>query len=309
MTKFPTRDGFSDAVLEAFRQTPAQVEQWVCAKEPHEDGGDHYHMAIKLDRVQRWLRVKNYLERHNGVVVNFSSRHSNYYTAWQYVTKDDADYVMSMGHPQVENAPRTMAASQALSQSQNEGGKRKRSRLSAFEAGEIAVANNLKTRLQLLAFANMQKREGNSELAEFILNRGKKVVEETLATAWEMATAEEALERSELVRIDILTRARDSECICHGQWLRQAVDILQRNAIERADFANSVYRLLSEGRGKYLNLIITGPTNCGKTFILQPLTVVFKTFCNPATTTYAWIGAAEAEIILLNDFRWCPQVI
>ena len=55
--------------------------------------------------------------------------------------------------------------------------------------------------------------------------------------------------------------------------------------------------------------MITGPANCGKTFLLNPLNTIFKTFTNPATGTFAWVGAEKAEVIFLNDFRWSPQVL
>ena len=55
--------------------------------------------------------------------------------------------------------------------------------------------------------------------------------------------------------------------------------------------------------------MICGPANSGKTFLLNPLTCVYKTFCNPACTSYAWEGAEEAECIFLNDFRWSQQII
>ena len=39
--------------------------------------------------------------------------------------------------------------------------------------------------------------------------------------------------------------------------------------------------------------------------------VSFKsnTFCNPASTTFAWVGAEEAEVLFLNDFRWSANII
>ena len=55
--------------------------------------------------------------------------------------------------------------------------------------------------------------------------------------------------------------------------------------------------------------MLTGPANCGKTFLLNPLTLIFNTFCNPASGTFAWIGAETAECIFLNDFRWSPQLL
>ena len=63
------------------------------------------------------------------------------------------------------------------------------------------------------------------------------------------------------------------------------------------------------GRGKNRNLLLTGPTNCGKSFLLNPLKVIYRTFCNPATGTFAWVGVENAECVLLNDFRWSAQMI
>ena len=44
--------------------------------------------------------------------------------------------------------------------------------------------------------------------------------------------------------------------------------------------------------------------------ILSPVSKVFKdTLVSPASTTYARIGADEAEIIFLNDYRYNPEKI
>ena len=67
--------------------------------------------------------------------------------------------------------------------------------------------------------------------------------------------------------------------------------------------------ILEKGRGKGRNLMITGPTNCGKTFILNPLTLIYKSFINPSSAKYAFVGVQECEIILLNDFRWSQEMI
>ena len=52
-----------------------------------------------------------------------------------------------------------------------------------------------------------------------------------------------------------------------------------------------------------------GGANRGKTFLLNPLTVINKAFVNLASTTFAWVGAESAEVIFLNDFRWTAQVL
>jgi hypothetical protein len=88
----------------------------------------------------------------------------------------------------------------------------------------------------------------------------------------------------------------------------QAQDILQRNQIPRESFSGAIRTLLQQGRGKYRNVILVGPANCGKTFLFSPLPILYKAFNNPATTTFAWVGVEDAEVILLNDFRWSSQV-
>ena len=58
-----------------------------------------------------------------------------------------------------------------------------------------------------------------------------------------------------------------------------------------------------------MNILIVGPTNCGKSFLLNPLELIFNAFVNPACGKYAWIGLDDCEIAYLNDFRWSPETI
>ena len=51
-------------------------------------------------------------------------------------------------------------------------------------------------------------------------------------------------------------------------------------------FSKAVRNLLEKGRGKHRNILIKGPANMGK----NPINVVFQSFSNPATSTFAWVG-------------------
>ena len=89
-TKVPSREKFSDIVLQAFQQREVHnaqcaVEHWSCCLEYHRDGGVHFHMAIKLTRPKRWLAVRQLIHARYGINVHFSNRHVNYYSAWTYV--------------------------------------------------------------------------------------------------------------------------------------------------------------------------------------------------------------------------------
>ena len=81
------------------------------------------------------------------------------------------------------------------------------------------------------------------------------------------------------------------------------------NGIELTEFATAIYNLLDKGRGKYRNVMLTGPANCGKTFLLKPLNSIYHTFKNPATGTFVWVGVENAECIFLNDFCWNEKII
>ena len=79
------------------------------------------------------------------------------------------------------------------------------------------MSNGLKSRTDVLALAHMQKNEGKTDMAEFIVNRGSKVVNEVLRTAWEMEEAKAAQERAAKSRLEILQEARGEPCTCkHG---------------------------------------------------------------------------------------------
>lgn len=73
LTRYPTRKDFASSVQEAFRETNncSELIQWVCSMENHQESGFHYHMAVKLSKPRRWLRVKRYLECHKGIKSTF----------------------------------------------------------------------------------------------------------------------------------------------------------------------------------------------------------------------------------------------
>ena len=99
---FPDRQLFADAVCEAVwncEGLKSEVIQWTCCQENHKKQGKHYHMVIKLNKINRWLPIWQYLKNKWNVNIHFSNRHTNYYSARFYTTKEDEDYIQSTGHP------------------------------------------------------------------------------------------------------------------------------------------------------------------------------------------------------------------
>ena len=76
-----------------------------------ESSDNHFHMAIKLKKQGRWLSVRNFLAEAYGIQVNFSANHNTYYSAYKYVTKEDAEPLLLSDHPDISNElPRTEKA-------------------------------------------------------------------------------------------------------------------------------------------------------------------------------------------------------
>ena len=71
----------------------------------------------------------------------------------------------------------------------------------------------------------------------------------------------------------------------------------------RGNFSQVVKDSLEKREGNFRNILIKGPANTEKTFLLSPLNVVYRSFSNPATSTFAWVGTEKEEVIFLNDFK------
>ena len=104
--------------------------------------------------------------------------------------------------------------------------------------------------------------------------------------------------------------ADKTNCECDGLWLRLALDLLDKNDIDPHVFSEALRVAFAKGREKHVNVIIIGPADSAKTFILQPITkAIPNTFQNPAKGMFGWLGVDKANAVFLNDLRWiAPNV-
>ena len=70
---------------------------------------------------------------------------------------------------------------------------------------QIVIDKGIKTRTELLALANARKKEGKTDLAEFITNRGNKAVDEAITIGCDIEEAPTKLERTKKIRMEILS--------------------------------------------------------------------------------------------------------
>ncbi len=325
--KIASREAFAEAVCRSFEVLDvARVLHWVVSKEEHHDSDNeeaekfpyHYHMALKLSKRARWLRVRRALQEEHQICVNFSDRHSSYFSAYEYVTKEDEEFMVSHGHPDMTTPPVTEQALQKKRKTKKKKGKKGKKNdeeesehFTCFDVVQLIRAKNITTRLELICYAENERKGGRCALAEFIANRGVKAVEEAIALAKEIEEAPHKLARLQKTRLELLDEAYNAQCVagCNGRWLECALTILRDNNIPLTEYTGAVYKALQLGRGKYRNIYIFGPANTGKTFMVSPLKAIYNAFSNPATGTFAWVGAEDSEVLLLNDLRWSQSMI
>lgn len=93
--------------------------------------------------------------------MNFSSRHTNYFSAWKYTTKEDRNYVESLNHPklaeQMEPKKGRVSSPPAHKRKQN----KREKHLCVYEVSEIVVTGKIKSRFELVALANELRQKGD----------------------------------------------------------------------------------------------------------------------------------------------------
>ena len=102
-----------------------------------------------------------------------------------------------------------------------------------------------------------------------------------------MQNAKATIEREKTSRMQVLEKIRLSSCVdgFDMEWYICSRDILQKNGINPYVYADTIRDLLIHGRGKFRNVMITSPANCGKTFMLKSLDIIYDAFSNPKMTS------------------------
>ena len=310
-----SRDAFANLVIDAFAFDRGAVRllHWAVCQEAHEGGGLHYHMCISLSNNKRWGPVKRALAA-RGVNVHFQDRNDvyNYVGAYIYVCKSDRNVLHSNPHPDLSNVTqfRTACASAANRRGARNGNavRQRSQKLTNLKVMQIIRNKGIRDDTSLLALAEENFNEGHTALMEFIANTPEVKYKALIAKTWKVAGARATLQRAQTTRMQTLEAALQEPCTesCGDDkiWLEMATQVLQNNSVNAYVFAEAVRKLLRDGRDKGRNVLITGPRDCAKTFLLRPLTKVYNCFTNPSSGTYAFVGIQNKEVAFLNDLRY-----
>ena len=176
--------------------------------------------------------------------------------------------------------------------------------LTYAKAYNVVVSNEIKTAIQFQDFAREQHERGDSTYLNFAFKE-KRGLGVFIDMCWETWNSKEVMRREQLSRLDILREQLDLPCTCDSQWAQAANYILNRNQVCVRSFCRAILHCLDVGAQKKSNLFISGPGNCGKTFLLLPLREIYKTFDIPSGGgTYRMSSIINTEITLWQDVRY-----
>lgn len=102
LEKFPTKESFADAVLDAFKPFDI-VKHWVCCREEYSEGGEKkysYRMLVRIFVKREANRIPQYFEREYNTKVEFISGYANYIVAYSSMCRGDISPLHSEGHPE-----------------------------------------------------------------------------------------------------------------------------------------------------------------------------------------------------------------
>ena len=136
---------------------------------------------------------------------------------------------------------------------------------SNIEVLEFITKHEIKDQTSLLAIANRQNEQGKKDLAQFVLSHSSRSLNAMIDQTWEMKEASKNVRRKNQSRMEIIQETLAANCTegCKGQWLQCAKEVLMNNKSHPVMYATAIKQLLECVRGKFRNLLLVGPTNCG----------------------------------------------
>ena len=172
--------------------------------------------------------------------------------------------------------------------------------------GAFVLENHVKT-LPALKWQGMERYiEGERDLFDFVANNSDNGIASMTKRVWGMHDevankgVVPASRMEKLAQVEAKERVED----CNGQWLQCARQVLSWNGINLYSCTAAVRELLEKGRRKGRNIFVHGESNCGKSFLFEPLALIYECFTTPAAGKFAWTGLDSSEVVFLNDFRW-----
>ena len=135
------------------------------------------------------MPVKEKRSQDYGVQLHFCSALTNYYSTWKYTTKSDKSFTQNREHPDSLNKnfqKKKAVTKNCIRKKVNKNKAARKKLLIVPEVSSIIKTKQIKTKPQLYALGETQRKEGKSNLYDFIITKGAKKVSELISTTIEL---------------------------------------------------------------------------------------------------------------------------
>ena len=317
------------------------VVKYLGVKEEHASrpGEFHHHIALKLSCETAFLPLKASLRQRHGLASHWSTQHRLYWSAVRYIA------FASEKKPVVDDAPVAWTATGAPLNLYEEGqepfnamavkrrreacamrpteadeGAKKapgtsRERFGKLDLTSLVLAEKLSTPAQVMSYVQSK---GSAAMQAYV-HKNQRRLQEAIdeAFAWEAAPRDAAQEaETDWALIERLSR---DSCVCGAQgcrWWTAAEEFFAKNAerpgnagVDRQLLAASLRLVIEQGPSKVARVpLMTGPSNSGKSTILDPVREVFgwgKIFNKPKLGAPCPLSKLNRgkRFIYFDDFR------
>ena len=333
-----TRQAFADLIIEAYKETNPmrQVVRWCVVLEW--GARQHFHMALNTDGPVRFLGIVDWLRKKKNLYVNFRS-HSCYARALLYnirptkhkpYSKLDKTPLFSPNHKPLDEAvkiplksiaatAKSVLKSQQKRKAADAAGDAKKSKTELADEekekkkrrippeAKVALAVRVgfvKTGDDLTRYAEEQMLNYDDySLTKYLAGKSAdKLVKDEL---YKMK-ASERIERKKLTKIQILELALEDDCVCGAEWIPSMWNLCTRSNEDPMRLGAAIYDALYRGAGKGRAVLLHGCTTSGKSWIFDPLGLIFFAHDTPDLlgTQKPLLGFQKFEIALWQEFRW-----
>ena len=110
---------------------------------------------------------------------------------------------------------------------------------------------------------------GDRSHYDFLIALRRQARQELIEEAWRFENAKQLIADENINLIEVLEQKSELQCHCNGQWFLYAHEFLAKNGTDYKTFAEGLNTSLENGRQKQLNIMLHGPADCGKTFLLK----------------------------------------
>ena len=305
-----THQTFLDVVRDVHSAADVTLQEMIIFKEFHERTGadgqrlPHWNALVRSDEQYAWRRIAALFYERHRIRVDFSENIRTWYDGLLYGAvesehkpEDELDKEPLLWA--LNGVPKPIA--EQLPKHLRNG--RRQTKLTPLQAYDICIEKSVIDVPSAFAVAKALEQAGDRGFLAFLMD-----CRDIGAFVGKVVMANESQEnarRQALGRMGLLKEAAEGQCTCSesGLWKRLAHETLVRNSIDGA-FQKCVAEALAHGRAKKRNVFLLGPTNAGKSFLIKPLTLLYRTYSIPDTGSYQLETLMDKEVIYLNDFTW-----